>query len=101
MRERLHTGPRPRVAGHAGVARHRRDGSRVHFDVSNRDSPNATIRVPQEFADKASCVSGRVLDRCASTASGVWYESHYTRVSMSHGMIIKHARKKADWRTSQ
>ena len=59
----------------------------------NCDSPNVTIRVPQEFADKASCVSGRVLDRCASTASGVWYESHYTRVSMSHGMIIKHAQE--------
>ena len=59
----------------------------------NCDSPNVTIRVPQEFADKTSCVSGRVLDRCASTASGVWYESHYTRVSMSHGMIIKHAKE--------
>ena len=34
-------------------------------------------------------MSGRVLDGCASTASGVWYESHYTRVSMSHGMIIE------------
>jgi len=59
----------------------------------NCDSPNVTIRVPQEFVDKTSCVSGRVLDRCASTASGVWYESHYTRVSMSHGMIIKHAQE--------
>ena len=93
MRERLHTGPRPRVAGHAGVARHRRDGSVYILTSQNCDSPNVTIRVPQEFADKASCVSGRVLDRCASTASGVWYESHYTRVSMSHGMIIKHAQE--------
>ena len=61
--------------------------------TQNCASVNSTIRVPAEFEGKATCVSGKVLDRCTARAAGVWYDSHYTRVSMSHGMIVKHAKE--------
>jgi len=61
--------------------------------TQNCASENTTIRVPTEFEGKATCVSGKVLDRCTAASVGVWYESHYTRVSMSHGMIVKHAKE--------
>jgi len=57
-------------------------------------SPNVTLRVPKEYAEKTTCVSGRWLDQCTSQATGVWWESHYTRVSMAHGMMIKHAKER-------
>lgn len=59
----------------------------------NCASPNVTLRVPDAYASKATCVSGGVLDRCAAMDTGVWWESHYTRVSMAHGMMIKHAKE--------
>ena len=61
--------------------------------TQNCASVNTTIRVPKEFEGKATCVSGKVLDRCTAASTGVWYKSHYTRVSMSHGMIAKHAKE--------
>lgn len=61
--------------------------------AENCASPNVTLRVPKEYAEKTTCVSGRWLDRCTSQATGVWWESHYTRVSMAHGMMIKHAKE--------
>ena len=61
--------------------------------AQNCASPNVTLRVPKEYAEKTTCVSGRWLDQCTSQATGVWWESHYTRVSMAHGMMIKHAKE--------
>ena len=56
-------------------------------------SENVTMRVPSQWAGKATCVNGKVLDKCTSDHTGVYFSSHYTRVSVSHGMIIKVAKE--------
>ena len=56
-------------------------------------SENITMRVPSQWAGKATCVNGKVLDKCTSDHTGVYFSSHYTRVSVSHGRIIKAAKE--------
>ena len=56
-------------------------------------SENVTMRVPSQWAGKATCVNGKVLDKCTSDHTGVYFSSHYTRVSVSHGMMIKAAKE--------
>lgn len=56
-------------------------------------SENVTTRVPSQWAGKSTCVNGKVLDKCTSDHTGVYFTSHYTRVSVSHGMIIKAAKE--------
>ena len=56
-------------------------------------SENVTTRVPSQWAGKSSCVNGKVLDKCSAEHTGVYFDSHYTRVSVSHGLIIKAAKE--------
>ena len=87
----------PAVAGQSMTSNpYRIAGAPEHIYIlttQNCSSPDVNVRVPVEWAEKASCVSGKFLDLCTAQAVGVWYESHYTRVSIAHGMIVKHAKE--------
>ena len=87
----------PAIAGQSMTSNpYRIAGAPEHIYIlttQNCSSPDVNVRVPIDWAEKASCVSGKFLDLCTAQAVGVWYESHYTRVSIAHGMIIKHAKE--------